>query len=463
MPLARGRSVRFGGYLHRDSNGAAPSGAAPLFLPAFGHAAAADLGCASRGFLPGIGSVIHYGAGVRSQLPSISAPEARRIALAAQGLADTRPAGRIGRGHLRRVVDRIGQIQIDSVNTLVRAHELPAFARLGPYPREIIKESTERHRDLFEYWGHAACLMPMTRQPLWRWRMDSLRDRWRGSVDRIEGERPGYAAAVLAEVRDRGPISAGELTDGGKSKGPWWGWADGKSVIEWLFWAGELSVAGRRNSFERVYDLTERVVPAKILAAPTPPPEEAHRALVRIAARALGVATRRDIANYFYLGNARTGASIAELVEAGELVPVSVEGWSVPAYVAAGARRPRRVDARALLAPFDPLVFDRDRVERLFGMRYRIEIYTPAPKRVYGYYVLPFLLGDTLVGRIDLKADRARSRLLVQAAHGEPGVDIPVVAAALAEELRVMAGWLELDGIEARRKGNLSVALAAIL
>jgi uncharacterized protein YcaQ len=394
--------------------------------------------------------------------PRVSAPAARRIALAAQGFADARPSGRVDRRHLRRLVDQIGLIQIDSVNVLARAHELPAFARLGPYPRTLIKESSERHRELFEYWGHAACLMPMTTQPLWRWRMERLRERWRGDVNRIERERPGYAADVLAEVRDRGPITAGELTDGGTAQGPWWGWAHGKSVIEWLFWAGDLSVAGRRNGFERVYDLTERVIPADVLAAPTPSIEDAHRELVRIVTRALGVATRRDIFNYFYLRADRTAASIAELVESGELLRVTVEGWSDPAYLAAEAQQPRRVDARALLAPFDSLVFDRDRVERLFGMRYRIEIYTPAPKRVYGYYVLPFLLGDTLVGRVDLKADRARGTLVVQAAHGEPGVDSAAVAGALAEELRFMAGWLELDQIEVVRKGNLAPSLAAL-
>jgi hypothetical protein len=400
---------------------------------------------------------------VRSPLPRVSAAAARRIALSAQGFAGARPVARVDRRQLRRLVDQIGLIQIDSVNTLVRAHELPAFARLGPYPRTLIRESTERHRELFEYWGHAACLMPMTTQPLWRWRMDHWRDRSRGWVDRIERERPGYVAAVLAEVRDRGPITAGQLTDGGTAKGPWWGWAEGKTALESLFWSGDLSVAGRLNGFERLYDLTERVVPARILAAPTPSIENAHREIVRMAARALGVATRADISNYFYLRADRTSAALAELVEAGDLVRVTVDGWSGPAYLAAGARRPRRVDARALLSPFDSLVFDRARVERLFGMRYRIEIYTPAPKRVYGYYVLPFLLGDSLVGRVDLKADRSRSTLLVQAAHGEPGVDLPAVAAALAEELRVMAAWLELEHIKVRPRGDLSTALAGAL
>jgi hypothetical protein len=400
---------------------------------------------------------------VRSPVSRISAPAARRIALAAQGLADPPPAGSVNRRHLRRLVDQIGLLQIDSVNTLVRAHELPAFARLGPYPRTLIKESTERHRDLFEYWGHAACLMPMTTQPLWRWRMDHWRERWQGSVDRIDRERPGYVAAVLAEVRDRGPITAGQLTDGGTATGPWWGWAEGKTTLESLFWSGDLSIAGRLNGFERLYDLTERVVPAKILAAPTPSIEDAHRELVRMAARALGVATRADISTYFYLRADRTTAAIADLVESGDLLLVTVDGWAGKAYLAAGARRPRRVDARTLLSPFDSLVFDRARVERLFGMRYRIEIYTPAPKRVYGYYVLPFLLGDNLVGRVDLKADRARSTLLVQAAHAEPGVDPIEVAAALSEELRVMADWLELEHIEVRPRGDLSTALAGSL
>ena len=400
---------------------------------------------------------------VTSSRPHLSAAAARRIALAAQGFAGARPAGRVDRRHIRRLVDQIGLVQIDTVNVLVRAHELTPFARLGSYPRTLIKESTEVHRELFEYWGHAACLMPMATQPLWRWRMEQLRERWRGGVNRVERSRPGYAEAVLAEVRDRGPIAASELTDGGTATGPWFGWAEGKSVLEWLLGAGDLSVAGRRNGFERVYDLTERVVPARILAAPTPSIADAHRGLVRIASRALGVATRRDISTYFYLRADRTATSIAELVESGDLLPVTVEGWSERAYLAAGAQRPRQVSARALLSPFDPLVFDRARVERVFGMRYRIEIYTPAPKRVYGYYVLPFLLGDSLIGRVDLKADRARGALLVQAAWAEPGIDIPAVAAALAEELRIMAGWLDLSAVDVRPVGDLAPALAAAL
>ena len=383
--------------------------------------------------------------------------------LAAQGFAEQRPSGRVDRRHLRRLVDRIGLLQIDSVNVLVRAHELPVFARLGPHPRTLLKEQTERHRELFEYWGHAACLLPMRSQPLWRWRMEGKRDRERPWVDRVERKRPGYVQAVLDEVRDRGPITASELTDGGKAHGPWWGWADGKLVLEWLFVAGEISAAGRRTTFEREYDLTERVVPPEILALPTPDPDDAQRDLVRMVTRALGVATLSDIASYLYLASAATARRVAELVEGGELQPVRVEGWSQPAYLAADAREPRRVSARALLAPFDPLVFDRARVERMFGMRYRIELYTPAPKRVYGYYVLPFLLGESLVGRVDLKADRARRTLLVQAAHGEPGVDRGEVTEALADELRLMAAWLDLDDIEVTGRGDLAPALRAQL
>ncbi|MFI5291406.1 MAG: winged helix-turn-helix domain-containing protein [Candidatus Limnocylindrales bacterium] len=395
--------------------------------------------------------------------PRITASAARRIALAAQGFADPRPTGRIDRGHLRRLTGRIGLLQIDSVNVLVRSHELPVFARLGPYRRALLQESTERQRDLFEYWGHAACLMPTATQPLWRWRMDEIRARDRGWVDRVRRERPGYVEAVLDEVRDRGPLAASDLTEGGRATGPWWGWADGKTALEWLFWVGDLSVAGRRAGFERVYDLTDRVIPAPILNAPTPSLADAHRALVLMVSRALGVATKRDIFGYLYLRADRTATAIAELIEAGELVQVAVDGWREPTYLATDARRPRHVHARALLAPFDPLVFDRARVERLFGMRYRIEIYTPAPKRTYGYYVLPFLLGDTLVGRVDLKADRARSTLLVQAAHGEPGIHLAAVAAELADELRLMAVWLELDRIEVRPQGDLAAPLAAAI
>jgi hypothetical protein len=289
--------------------------------------------------------------------------------------------------------------------------------------------------------------------------MARMRDRERPWVDRVERKRPGFVRAVLDEVRDRGPITASELTDGGKASGTWWGWADGKLVLEWLFAAGEISAARRRTTFEREYDLTERVVPAEILALPTPHPDDAQRDLVRMVTRALGVATLSDIATYLYLASADTRRRVSELVENGELQQVRVEGWTQPAYLAAGARQPRRVDAHALLAPFDPLFFDRARVERMFGMRYRIELYTPAPKRVYGYYVLPFLLGETLVGRVDLKADRARRTLLVQAAHAEPVVDRGTVAAGLADELRLMAGWLDLDDIEVLPRGDLAPML----
>ncbi|MGH9185743.1 MAG: winged helix-turn-helix domain-containing protein [Acidimicrobiales bacterium] len=394
---------------------------------------------------------------------ALSATKARRIALAAQGFADPRPGGRVDRRHLRRVFDRTSLIQIDSVNVLVRAHELPAFSRLGPYPRPLLQQLTERHRELFEYWGHAACLLPVAMHPLLRWRMARARREAWGRIRRIQQDKPGYVEAVLAEVRERGPIAASDLVDGGRSKGPWWGWADGKTALEWLFWCGEVTAAGRRRSFERVYDLTERVLPPEVLAAPTPTVEEAHRALLLRSAHALGVGTASDLANYFYLHIPRIKPRLAELVEDGALVPARVEGWRQPAFLHPGARVPRRVEARALLAPFDPLVFERPRVERLFGMRYRIELYTPAPKRIYGYYVLPFLLGDRLVGRVDVKADRKHSTLRVPGAFAEPGVDAGEVADALAEELRSMARWLELEHVTVGHHGDMTRPLRAAI
>ena len=257
------------------------------------------------------------------------------------------------------------------------------------------------------------------------------------------------------EIEDRGPLSAANLTDGGKSAGKWWGWSDGKRALEWLFFAGEVTTASRRNNFERVYDLTERVIPADVLALPTPDDAEAQRALLLIAARALGVATEYDLRDYFRLRPDDTKARLAELTEAGALLPVTVEGWSHGAYLDPQAHFARRIEARALLVPFDPLVWERDRAERLFGFRYRIEIYTPVEKRQFGYYVLPFLLGDRLVARVDLKADRAAGRLLVHAAHLEAGARSADVAGPLRAELRLMADWLGLDSVAVTPAGSL--------
>ncbi|MGE3647991.1 MAG: winged helix-turn-helix domain-containing protein, partial [Reyranellaceae bacterium] len=273
-------------------------------------------------------------------------------------------------------------------------------------------------------------------------------------------ERRPFIEAVRREIEDRGPLSAANLTDGGKSAGKWWGWSEGKQALEWLFMAGQVTTAGRRGAFERVYDLTERVIPADVLALPTPDDAEAQRALLLIAARALGVATEFDLRDYFRLRPADTKARLAELVEAGALLPVRVEGWSHGGYLDPQAHFARRIEARALLVPFDPLVWERDRAERLFGFRYRIEIYTPVEKRQFGYYVLPFLLGDRLVARVDLKADRAAGSLRVHAAHLEAGAKAADVAAPLRAELRLMADWLGLDSVAVTPAGSLGRALS---
>ena len=389
----------------------------------------------------------------------LSAAQVRRVGLAAQGFGRHRPSGRIDRRHLWQVLDRVGLLQIDSVNVLVRSHYLPLFSRLGPYPRDLLDRAAYDHRHVFEYWGHEASLIPVDRQPLLRWRMTRAREgeMWPG-LKRFARQRATYIGDVLGEVTERGPISAGQLSDPGPKRGPWWGWADGKRALEWLFWTGQVAVATRRN-FERVYDLPERVLPADVLAAPTPSEEEAHRQLLLLAGRSLGVGTARDLADYHRIRITMARPRLAELVEDGRLVPVHVEGWREPAYLDPDATVPRRIDARALLSPFDSLVWERARVDRLFDFHLRLELYVPAPKRVYGYYVLPFLLGDMLVGRVDLKADRKRGRLLVPGAFTEPGQDAARVAGPLAEELRSMAEWLELDAVEVGERGDLAPAL----
>lgn len=385
---------------------------------------------------------------------SLSGAEARRIALAAQGFAEPPPAGRVDRRHIRRVVSAVGAIQMDSVNVLVRAHEMPAYSRLGPYPRGLLEAMAYgRPPELFEYWGHEASLLPLRLHPLLRWRMGKG-DAWGGMI-RISRERPDYVASVLAEVAERGPIGSSELSDPGRKRGPWWGWADGKRALEWLYWTGRLATAGRRN-FERLYDLPERVIPPEVLALPTPSEGDAHRELVRLAARSLGVGTAADLADHFRLRVPDARLRITELVAEGMLIPVRIEGWSQPAYLDPEARLPRNIRAQALLSPFDPLVWFRPRVERLFGFHYRIEVYVPAPRRRWGYYVLPFLLGDRLVARADLKADRKASALLVKAAYLEDGEGPGEVAAGLSRELARLAGWLGLARVVVEGRGDLA-------
>ncbi len=392
----------------------------------------------------------------------ISLPAARRIALAAQGFADPRPSGPIDRRHLNRVLARLGLFQIDSVSAVVRAHYMPMFSRLGPYPKSLVDDAASaKKRRLFEYWAHEASFLPIETWPLMQWRMEraSRHEGIYGALARWAADKGSLIEEIYAEVKARGPIAASQI-DGVKGKGGWWGWSDEKHAFEWLFWAGRITAHSRRG-FERLYDLPERVIPKEFFNAPAPKPEDAHRELLRISARALGVATYGDLRDYFRLSPADMKGRLEELVEEGELLPVKVDGWKQPAYLHTGARIPRKVHARALLAPFDPLVFERSRAERLFDFHYRIEIYTPAEKRQYGYYVLPFLLGDTIVARADVKADRPASVLRVLATFAQPGAP-PETAAEMLEEFKLMQSWLGLEQMEVTPSGDLGPALAKL-
>lgn len=389
--------------------------------------------------------------------------EARRVALAAQGFTERRPNGPVERRHVLRTLRRLGLFQIDSVNVVTRAHYMPLFSRLGPYPAGLIDRTASRKpRAAFEYWAHEASLLPVETQPLLRWRM-ARAEAGQGIYAQLAEfgrDRRQLIDQILAEVEATGPVAASDF-DGHKGSGGWWGWSEVKHALEWLFWAGLVTTHSRRPSFERLYDLPARVLPPAVAAAPTPEPAEAQRALVETAARALGVATASDLRDYFRLSPDDCYPRIAELVEEGTLLPVTVKGWPKQAYLHREARLPRKVGARALLAPFDPLIWERSRAERLFGFRYRIEIYTPAEKRVHGYYVLPFLLGDRLVARVDLKADRQAGVLRVQSAHAEDGAP-DETAGELMAQLEEMAGWLGLERVAVAPNGGLAPQLAAV-
>lgn len=395
---------------------------------------------------------------------TLTAGEARRIALAAQGFGGRRD-GAVTRRQLQALVARLGVIQIDSVNVVSRTHYLPAHSRLGAYPRELLEDMAwGKPRPLFEYWAHEASLLPLETQPLLRWRMADAQagvGTWKG-VARFLRERRDFLDRVLDEVAARGPLSASDLELGQKGAGGWWGWSEAKRAVECLFWAGELTTATRRGTFERVYGLPDRVLPKAIHEAPTPSRAEAQRQLYRIAARAMGVATARDLRDYFRMPVEGAQARIAELVESGDLMAVQVKGWRDTAYLDPAARRPRRIEHTALLSPFDNLIWFRDRAERMFGVKIRLEIYTPAEKRTHGYYVLPFLENEALTARVDLKADRKAGVLIVQASHAEPWATAETPA-KLAGELQRMAGWLGLDSVRVEPKGDLAPALADAL
>jgi uncharacterized protein len=398
---------------------------------------------------------------------TLSLREARRVALFAQGFGQPRGAEPSSKRDMHRLVQRLGVLQIDSVNIIARAHTLPGFSRLGAYTISDIDALAYngRKRKLFEYWGHEASYLPVEMQPLFRWRMAraAAGTEMYGGLARFGREKADFIDKVRREVAARGPVAASELSFKQKGEGGWWGWSDGKSALEWLFWAGKITTATRRGAFERIYDLTERVLPKDVLAMPTPAVADAQRELMRISAAAHGVGTEPCLRDYFRLNPADSKARVAELVEAGELLPVSVQGWDKPAYLWHQAKLPRRIEARALLAPFDPLIWQRERTEALFGARIRLEIYTPATKRIHGYYVLPFLLGERVVARVDLKADRKACCLKVLATHSEPDSDGGQTLEPLAAELRLMANWLGLERIEVMPRGDLAAGLAQVM
>ena len=390
----------------------------------------------------------------------MSAAQARRIALAAQGFGQNYPAG-VGTRQLNLVLDRIGLVQLDSVNVFERSHYLPLFARLGAYDKSLLDRLVfGRYSDYLEYWAHEAAIIPAETWPLYRWRMDANRARYSTPGSWVAENGP-MLDWLRAELTDRGAVAASEIEhDSGKGAGGWWGWSEVKTGLEWLFRFGEAVSAGR-SRFERRYALASSALPPAVFEREVPR-SDAIRELLLLSARAHGIGILADFADYYRIKSEPARAAVHELVDAGELLPVTVEGWNRPAYLHRDARIPRRVEATALLSPFDPVVWERRRAERMFGFHYRIEIYTPAPKRIFGYYTLPLLIDDRLVGRVDLKSDRQNRVLRVQSSWTEVEAP-PETAARLAPLLRETAAWQGLDAIEVMGRGNLAGAVAAEL
>ena len=387
--------------------------------------------------------------------------QARRLALGALGFARGRPTGPVAARHLRATIDRLGLFQIDSVNVLQRAHYLPLYSRLGPYDVEMLHRASSRApRRLVEYWAHEAALLDVRLWPAFAFRRHDESRMW-GGPRAVAREKPEFVSWVLDEVRRRGPLTARQIEeDLPRDRSHWgWNWSEGKQALEYLFYVGEVMAAGRTSQFERSYDLPERVLPPEVAQRPDLSEEDAHLVLVEHAARALGIGTAPCLRDYFRLAPAPTVRAIDELVDSGVLVPARIDGWARPAWRHRDATVPRRVRARALVSPFDPLVFERARLKQLFDFDYRIEIYVPAEKRVHGYYVLPFLLGDRLVARVDLKHDRGSGRVLVLGAHAEPHAPAHT-ALELADELDLLAGWLGARDVAVGDRGDLAAALS---
>ena len=383
---------------------------------------------------------------------SLSIADARRIALAAQGFDTARPKTKATQRHVDALISRLGVIQIDSVNVLVRSQELPLFARLGNHDRNAIPRATQQQK-LFEYWGHEAAHLPVDVHPLFRWKMKAARTgkiaHW--GLTSFYEENKAFVRRTLKYVEQHGPTTARELSTRTEKKGTWWDWDEAKVALEYLFLTGELMSRGRGSDFARVYDLPERVLPQRIIDAPTPSEHEARKQLLVRSAIAQGVATAGDLADYYRQKLATVKPLIADLVEEGELRVVAVDGWAEKAFVHRAAKLPKQLHATALLSPFDSLVWCRPRNERLFNFHYRIEIYTPKEKRKFGYYVLPFMMNGEMVGRVDMKADRSRGELLAQRVHTEKGVKRSSINEALTAELAVMATWLGLDRVQIGR------------
>ena len=388
--------------------------------------------------------------------------EARRIALAAQGFRQQSRDKPAGWAKLASTLDEMHLLQIDSVNVLTRSHYLPLFSRAGTYDRAALDKRTlaKSGRHVFECWAHEASLVPLSLHPLMRWRHHRAQkgDGIYLGFDRFARDEKAFLKKTLEFIAKNGPVRAAEIPGAGKSSGGWWGWSKGKIAVEVLFDHG-LVAASHRDSFERLYDVPERVIPADILALPTPDEEEAFQRLTLMAAEALGIGTEIDLRDYFRLPVADARRALQALVADKKLIEVKVQGWPKPAYVLPGMKNPRKAGGTTLLSPFDPLVWNRDRAERLFNFHYRIEIYTPEHKRKFGYYVLPFLMGEEIAGRVCLKADREAGILRANAIHAEEMAVHSTVAPALAAELHRMAQWLGLDGVEAGKKGNLATSL----
>lgn len=388
--------------------------------------------------------------------------------LAAQGFGEPRPSGSVTMRQLTGTIRRLGFFQIDSVNVVQRAHLMPLFSRRGAYETRLLSRASEDPpRRVFEYWAHVATYVDIDLFPAMRHRMIDGHGMW-NPISQIATDEPQLVDRVLTVVAELGPATArqieAELHGSVVRDRPNWGWnwSATKKALEYLFFTGEITAAARTNSFERVYDLTERVIPPEILRRPALDHADAHRHLVEHAARALGIATEPCLRDYFRTARTPTSRAVADLVDAGTLLPVRIDGWDRPAYLHREARRARRIEARSLLSPFDPLVFERTRTERIFDFRYRIEIYVPEARREYGYYVLPFLLGDRLVGRVDLRADRPGRTLEVLGAWAEQDAP-PHTAQELVAELREFAGWLGLDDVRVGSRGDLAAVLARSL